>query len=287
MCFWDVWSQALLITVQHRTPRLPHCSTDPRAALGERSGCQAGNEFPCGLRLMKWGLCLQGGQGVRPLKNPRAGQDWACQLTGPWLTDGHVRLNRAGWIGYWTVVHLTWNKQHPPQKKGRKVVFSDCDSPSSNTNSLWPVHHKSNTPPLKTTLFMHTALCHSFTSGLTLSSTEPGKRPEVVKMGAGDISQLSEHAQSVFSSLTLQPGQGVYLMAKTLSRTHHNSDGVGVFPFFLSQTCPIVCVQPRRLIHKHNSCIDYIHTYIYANDIVGGGGRWQSCVLRGLISEMD
>lgn len=55
---------------------------------------------------------------------------------------------------------------------------------------------------------MHTALCHSFTSGLTLSSAEPGKHPEVVKMGAGDISQLSEQAQSVFSSLTLQPGRG-------------------------------------------------------------------------------
>lgn len=120
MCFWDVWSQALLITVQHRTPRLPHCSTDPHVALGERSGCQAGNEFPCGLRLMKWGLCLQGGQGVRPLKNPRAGQDWACQLTGLWLTDGHVRLKRAGWIGYWTVVHLTWKKQ---PKIGKKSFF--------------------------------------------------------------------------------------------------------------------------------------------------------------------
>lgn len=65
---------------------------------------------------------------------------------------------------------------------------------------------------------------HSFTSGLTISSAEPGKCPEVVKIWARDISQASEHAQSVFSSLTLQHGQEVYLMAETLSRTHHNSD---------------------------------------------------------------
>uniref|UniRef100_A0A8C4EVI0 Myelin transcription factor 1 like n=1 Tax=Dicentrarchus labrax TaxID=13489 RepID=A0A8C4EVI0_DICLA len=41
---------------------------------------------------------------------------------------------------------------------------------------------------------------------------EPGKHPEVVKIGARDISQPSEHAQSMFSSLTPRPGQGVYLM---------------------------------------------------------------------------
>lgn len=41
------------------------------------------------------------------------------------------------------------------------------------------------------------------------------------------MSQLSEHAQSMFSSLTLEPGQGFYLMVKTLSRTH-KFDRVGV-----------------------------------------------------------
>lgn len=132
------------------------------------------------------------------------------------------------------------------KNREEKFFFSDCDSPSNRTNSLWPVHLKSGTPPRKTTTFRHTALCHSFTSGLTLSSTEPGKRPEVVKMGAGDISQLSEHAQSLFSSLTLQPGQGVYLMAKTLSRTHHNSDCVGVFLFFPNMSD---CVRPATQTH--------------------------------------
>lgn len=43
-------------TIDHsaaaHTP-LPHCPADPHTALGKRSGCQAGNEFPCGLRLMK------------------------------------------------------------------------------------------------------------------------------------------------------------------------------------------------------------------------------------------
>lgn len=35
MCFRDVWSQALLITVaQHSLSPLPHCPTDPLTALG-------------------------------------------------------------------------------------------------------------------------------------------------------------------------------------------------------------------------------------------------------------
>lgn len=73
------------------TPLLPHCPTNPLAALGGRA-CQAGNEFPCRLRLMKWGPWSRV-QGVRPLRNPQIGRDLA-------LTDWV-------WIGYW--IELDWN----------------------------------------------------------------------------------------------------------------------------------------------------------------------------------
>lgn len=133
---------------------------------------------------------------------------------GDW-TVGHEKQRERGSI------HLLTT---PPQH---------CDFPQKK-HTLTPIF-----------LVSHTALCHSFTSGLTLSSAEPGKHPEVVKIGARDISQPSEHAQSVFSSLALQPGQEVYLMAKTLSRTHHNFDCVGAFV----QTCAHRHKRTNRITH--------------------------------------
>lgn len=163
----------------------------------------------------------------------------------------------------------------------RQLVPNHCSEPFPSL-----LYHKTSSHTLTTTIFFpsHTAWCHPFTSGLTRRSTELGKHPEVVKIGARDISQPSEHAQSVFSSLTLQPGQRVYLMAKTLSRAHHNSDCVGAFV----QTCQTVCTQAQ---YTHTPSYINVQTaaHILKSDTRSWHqrARWQLKALRGLMSEMD
>lgn len=184
---------------------------------------------------------------------------------------------------------MTWKTEKKREQKwvsktpsyNRLLAPNHCDEPFPSS-----LHHKNSTHWLTTTIFLvsHTAWCHSFTSGLTLSSAELGKHPEVVKIGARDISQPSEHAQSVFSSLTLQPGQRVYLMAKTLSRAHHNSNCVGAFV----QTCQNVCTQTQyTYMHSYINVQTAAHILKSHTHSWHQRARWQLGALRGLMSEMD